>query len=65
MSKLQLKVKGMHCRSCEMLITEVLEEAGAKNVEVSHKTGDLSLETNLSVEKVKELIKKEGYETQG
>lgn len=45
-----------------MLITDVLEDAGAKNIEVSHKTGELSLETNLPVEKIKELVKNEGYD---
>ena len=61
MTKIKLKVKGMHCKSCEMLITDVLEEAGAKNVVISHKTGELSLESNISSDKIKKLIEKEGY----
>ena len=54
-----VKVKGMHCPSCEMLIKESMEDEGAKNVKIDHKTGNLSFE---SIEKAIEIVKKEGYE---
>jgi copper chaperone CopZ len=61
MAVFNLKVKGMHCKSCEMLITDSLEEAGARNIKVSHKTGLLSLESDLPFGRIKELVIKEGY----
>jgi len=43
--KLELKVSGMHCSSCEMLVKDVLsDDSGVKRVEISHKTGVLEVE---------------------
>lgn len=40
----QISIKGMHCRSCEILIEEELKKvAGVKEVDVSYKTGVASL----------------------
>jgi len=40
MSKITVPIKGMHCRSCEILIENNLHNVpGVKKVEVSHKTG--------------------------
>jgi len=64
MKKLHLKVEGMHCKSCEIVIKEALEEAGGVDVQVSEKKGTVSLgidEKRLSESKVKEIIEKEGY----
>ena len=62
---MKLIVKGMHCKSCKMLVTDALEENGAKNIviELNEKkqVGKVSFE-NLEIEKAIELIKKEGYE---
>jgi copper chaperone len=64
MKELHLKVEGMHCKSCEILITEELQDAGAKEVKVSASKGTVSAtidEKKLSEAKVKQLIEKEGY----
>ena len=64
MKQLNLKVEGMHCKSCEVIITEELEEAGAKDVKVSFSKGTVAAtidEKNLSEKKVKQMIEKEGY----
>ncbi|MCA9495332.1 MAG: cation transporter [Nanoarchaeota archaeon] len=42
----KLKVKGMHCPSCEMLIKDILEDEGVKVLSVNHKTGDLEISYN-------------------
>ena len=56
-----VKVKGMHCPSCEMLIKDSMEDEGAKNIEIDHKTGNLSFES-MKKEKAIDIVKKEGYE---
>ena len=62
--KVELTVKGMHCRSCEMLVKDALEEAGAKNIKIhldeKKQIGKVSFE-NVEKEKAVEIIKKEGY----
>ncbi|MDP3728925.1 MAG: heavy-metal-associated domain-containing protein [bacterium] len=64
MKKLNLKVEGMHCKSCEVLIKEELEDAGATDVQVSASKGTVIAtvdEKKLTEKKVQEIIKKEGY----
>ena len=64
MKQLNLKVEGMHCKSCEVIITEELDDAGAKDVKVSASKGTVSAtidEKKVSEAKVKQLIEKEGY----
>src|SRR3989344_3664262 len=62
--KINLEIKGMHCKSCEMLITDELIGIGAKNVEVNHKTGDASFinDQNADDYKIISAIKNAGYE---
>ena len=65
MKKTELKVKGMHCRSCEMLVKDELEESfGVKNVEANHKAGYVKFESDNDVDitKIKSKIKEIGYE---
>ena len=57
---IELRVEGMHCKSCEMLISDELEENGATNIKIDHKTGKLSFD-GLSREKGAEIVEKEGY----
>jgi copper chaperone CopZ len=68
MKKLSLNVKGMHCPSCEMLVTDSLTEIkGIEKAEAFHKKGkvDVSFDEKLVSEKqIKETIKKEGYEVE-
>lgn len=64
--KTTLKIKGMHCPSCEMLIADELEESNVKS-KVNHKTGTAEIEfdeSNISLEKIKQIIKKEGYQVE-
>lgn len=64
MKKLNLKVEGMHCKSCEVLLTEELQEAGAQDIAVSATKGTVQAtidEKKLTEAKVKHIIQKEGY----
>lgn len=59
-----LKVDGMHCKSCEMLLNDVVSEiAGVKVIDVQSKTGKVTFEYEAAeaVEQVKKAIEKEGY----
>ncbi|MFH1316496.1 MAG: heavy-metal-associated domain-containing protein [Candidatus Woesearchaeota archaeon] len=66
MKNLNIKIKGMHCHSCEMLIEDSLGESGyIENINISHEKGTLSLdydESEITEDEIKEIIKKEGYE---
>ena len=35
MDKYKIKIKGMHCNACKILITETLEEKGLQQVEIN------------------------------
>ena len=65
MEKTTLKIEGMHCRSCEMLIQDVLEDLdGVDNVVVSHTDGTATVEYDESMtnkDVFKRLIKAEGF----
>lgn len=61
--KTTLTIKGMHCKSCEFLIKDSLEEIGVKNIKIDYKTGKLEFEFNekeINLEKIKEVIKSAG-----
>lgn len=64
MKKINLKISGMHCKSCEVLISDALLEAGAKKVAVDSKKSIATIEfdESLSEEKIKQIIRKEGYQ---
>ncbi len=59
-----ITVKGMHCNSCKILISEALEEAGAKNVKVAldekKQIGKISMDTTLSKDAIKRIVKEQG-----
>jgi len=60
-----LYVEGMHCKSCEMLVEDALEELGVKKTEVSHEKGTVKVtfdEEKVSLGDIKKAIKGEGYE---
>jgi copper chaperone CopZ len=67
MTKQILAVKGMHCKACTMLITEALEDAGAKDVKVAldekKQTGAITLDSALTKAQLKTLIEAEGAYT--
>ena len=64
MPKINLTVKGMHCKSCKMLVEDALQELGAQhiNIEVDEKkqTGKVSCDFS-DKNKVVEAIEGEGY----
>ena len=59
-----LTVLGMHCNSCKILISEALEEAGAKNVTVGlnaqAQRGVVNFESDLPKSKIKKIIEAQG-----
>jgi len=63
---MKFKTKGMHCSSCEMLVTDSIEDlAGVKSVKASSTTGIIDVEfdsSKTSADKIAEIIKKEGFE---
>lgn len=65
MEKIKLNIEGMHCPSCEILITDELKELdGVKKAKVNHKSGIAEVEFDASKttkDQIIETIKKEGY----
>jgi Cu+-exporting ATPase len=63
--KIEIKVTGMHCKSCEMLISDELKEIGATNIKISFKTGNAVFDINNSVDdnKILTAVKNAGYES--
>ena len=63
-TKKTITVNGMHCTSCSMIIRETLEDAGAKDITISldkdKQMGTVTLTSDLSDKKIKELIENEG-----
>lgn len=62
--KRTLSITGMHCKSCELLVRESLEEIpGCHVLSISSKTGKLVLEcsSEISEASIEEAIKKAGY----
>lgn len=59
-----IQIKGMHCRSCEILIEDELKKVtGVKKVSVSHKTGVAKVvcDCELDEEEVRSAIESAGY----
>jgi copper chaperone len=66
MKKVTLKIKGMHCKSCEMLIEDALEDIQVKG-KVDSKKGLAIVEfdeSKVSEEKIKKTIVGEGYKVE-
>ena len=64
MTKHTITVKGMHCNSCKIIISEALEEAGAKNVHVGLNAqaqyGVVTFTSDLPQNKIKAIIEAQG-----
>ena len=64
MPKISLIVKGMHCKSCKMLVEDALLDIGAKDIDVSvdekKQIGKISCDFP-DKNKVVDAIEKEGY----
>lgn len=65
--KITLEIKGMHCESCEMLISEeLLEREGITSAVVSVKDNNAVIEfdeNKITVEEIKAIIKEEGFDS--
>lgn len=61
----KINVKGMHCKSCEAIITESIGELpGVKKAKADSAKGEVNVEyeeSKISLDKIKETIIKEGY----
>lgn len=58
----KLKISGMHCASCEMLIKDSLEDIGIEDVSFQKNEMKVSYKDDSELERIKETIKKEGYD---
>lgn len=62
------KVKGMHCKSCDMLVEDgLMELVGVASVESNHKTGTVKVgfdESTVTNEQIIAAIIAEGYEVE-
>jgi copper chaperone CopZ len=61
--KTSLKIEGMHCRSCEIILEEMMEEAGV-TAEASHEKGEIKLDFDdkkIDLNQIKKMIMNEGY----
>lgn len=64
MNKTTIPIKGMHCRSCELLIEgELCNIKGVKKVEVSQKksVAEITYDGRLDYEKIKNTVENAGY----
>ncbi|MGV8172395.1 MAG: heavy-metal-associated domain-containing protein [Candidatus Woesearchaeota archaeon] len=65
MTRIELKIRGMHCKSCVMLVKEVLTEIkGVKEATIDLEKGKASISYDEKLVKEKQLvdaIEKEGY----
>jgi len=64
MSEKKFVIKGMHCKSCSMLIEDILEDMDIKvkslTVDDDKKEGTLLIDTDQDPNKIKETIEAEG-----
>ena len=64
--KKTLKVKGMHCKSCDMLVEDSLSELkGVNHSKSNHETGLVEVvydENEVSLDQIKKSIVEEGFE---
>ena len=66
MPKITVPIKGMHCRSCEILIEKNLKNiAGVNKADVSHKLGTANIYYNQALpasEAIKQAVREAGYD---
>jgi len=65
MKKENIMIKGIHCRSCEMLIKDELADLGVKDCRIDPKSGKAAIafdESKLSMAVIRNAIKNMGYE---
>lgn len=62
MKKLKLKIDGIHCKSCILLIKDALSEIGVNKSEISlYGDAEIDFDDKISESKVIEAIKSQGY----
>lgn len=64
MKKCQIEIKGMHCRSCEILITDALQKIpNVKKAKVNHSTGiaEITYQGKLDQSAVQKAVEAAGY----
>ncbi|MBT4334660.1 heavy-metal-associated domain-containing protein [archaeon] len=65
MTKIILKIEGMHCKSCEIILKEELEEiSGVENVMPNNEKDEIELNfdgTDHTLNLIKKTIQNEGY----
>lgn len=63
MEKIKFIIDGMHCKSCEILINDALQELeGINNSKVTQGSAEVEFdESKLKKEKIAEIIKNEGF----
>ena len=66
MKTVKFRVSGMHCRSCEMLITDSLMEIdGVSKTKIDHVKGLGEVEFNpqkTDIKRIIKVVKEQGYE---
>jgi len=64
MPLIKLTIKGMHCKSCKMLIEDILEDYNAKiisfDLDEDNQTGSLHVETETPAQAIMDAIQAEG-----
>ena len=63
-----MKIKGMHCKSCEEILKDVLEEIkGVKVLSADNRRGEVKVkvEDESAMPLIKKAIEKEGYKLAG
>ena len=65
MTKITLKIDGMHCTSCAMNIDGELEDLGVKNVNTNYAKGetDVEYDEKITLQQIQEAILKLGYKS--
>ena len=64
MKIIEFRVEGMHCKSCEMLINDALEDLGVKKSKADKDNGTVRVHFNedeISKMKIRQVIQDEGY----
>lgn len=68
MKEIKLKIKGMHCKSCAVIIEDSLEEMdGVIEAKASYELNEVKVkfdESKTNLDEIKLCIKKEGYDIQ-
>jgi len=66
--KKTLKVKGMHCKSCDILVEDSLSDLeGLQSSKSNHQEGYVDVEfdeSKVNIEQIKKVIIDEGYEVE-